>query len=68
MKKLKNWMRLLAIAVLAIIALVLIMAEPNKPYSGFAWFGVLVATKVGALVCGFVAYSLIDKFTNEIKK
>jgi len=64
----KNWLRLAAVIVLGIMALVLLMAQPNKPYTGIAWFGVLVATKVGALACGLVAYIEMEKLTSEIKK
>lgn len=64
----KNWLRLAAIIVLCIVALVLLMAEPNGPYSGLSWFGVLIATKVGALACGLVAYFELEKLTNKIEK
>ena len=70
MKKevLKNWLRLATVIVLGIVALVLLMAEPNKPYTGFSWFGVLAATKIGALACGLIAYVQLEKLTEEIKK
>lgn len=65
---LKNWLRLGVVCVCVIVALVLIMAEPNKPYSGFVWFAMLVATKIGAIACGFIAYIELEKLTSEIKK
>lgn len=65
---LKNWLRLAVVFVCECVALVLLMAEPNKPYTGLAWFGVLVATKIGAIACVFVAYLEVDKLTSEIKK
>ena len=65
---LKNWLRFATVIVLGIVALVLLMAEPNKPYTGLAWFGVLIATKVGALACGLIAYVQLEKLTEEIKK
>ena len=65
---LKNWLRL-AVAIVCIAeCMVLIMAEPNKPYSGWEWFAMLVATKIGALACGLVAYVQLEKLTAEIKK
>lgn len=70
MKKevLKNWLRLATLIVFGMVALVLLMAEPNKPYTGLSWFGVLIATKVGSLACGLVAYVQLEKLTAEIKK
>ena len=65
---LKNWLRLGVVFVCVCVALVLLIAEPNKPYSGLAWLGVLVATKIGAIACGFVACLEVDKLTSEIKK
>lgn len=65
---LKNWLRLAVIFVCVSVALVLLMAEPNRPYTGFSWFCVLIATKVGAVACGFIAYIELSKLTNEIKK
>lgn len=65
---LKNWLRLAVVFVCVCVALVLLMAEPNKPYTGLAWFGVLVATKIGAIACWFVAYLEVEKLTSEIKK
>ena len=70
MKKetLKSWLRLALIIVLGIVALVLLMAEPNVEGNMVKWFGVFVASKVGALTCGFVAYLQLEKLTAEIKK
>lgn len=70
MKKetLKSWLRLALIIVLGIVALVLLMAEPNVEGNMVKWFGVFVASKVGALACGFVAYLQLEKLTEEIKK
>jgi len=65
---LKNWLRLAVIFVCVIVALVLLMAEPNGPYSGLSWFGMLIATKLGAVACGFIAYMEVEKLTSEIKK
>ena len=57
MKKevLKNWLRFATVIVCVMFALVLLMAEPNKPYTGLSWFVVLIAEKVGALACGLIA-------------
>lgn len=70
MKKevLKNWLRLAAVIVCVIFALVLLMAEPNKPYTGLSWLVVLISEKVGALAYGLVAYVQLEKLTAEIKK
>lgn len=70
MKKevLKNWLRLATLIVFGMVALALLMAEPNKPYTGLSWFGILAATKIGALACGLVAYVQLEKLTEEIKK
>ena len=68
METLKSWAKLAVIIVCSIAALVLLMAEPNKPYTGLSWFGVLVATKIGALACGLVAYVQLEKLTEEVKK
>ena len=64
----KNWLRLGVVCMCVIVALVLIMAEPNKPYTGLSWFCVLIATKVGALACGLIAYVQLEKLTEEINK
>lgn len=65
MKKevLKNWLRLAAVFVCVIFALVLLMAEPNYCGSMAKWYGVFIATKAGALACGFVAYLQLKKIT-----
>ena len=70
MKKetLKSWLRLAVIIVLSIVALVLLMAEPNECNTWAKWFCVFVASKVGALVCGLVAYVQLEQLTEEIKK
>lgn len=70
MKKevLKNWLRFAIVIVCVMFALVLLMAEPNKPYTGLSWFVVLIAEKVGALACGLIAYVQLEKLTEEIKK
>lgn len=70
MKKevLKNWLRLATVFVCVIFALVLLMAEPNKPCTGLSWLVVLIAEKVGALACGFVAFIEVEKLTEEVKK
>lgn len=70
MKKevLKNWLCLAAVIVFVCAALVLLMAEPNKPYTGIAWLGVFVATKIGFLACGFIACALLERLTEKIKK
>lgn len=62
MKKetLKSWLRLALIIVLGVVALVLLMAEPNVEGNMVKWFGVFVASKVGALACGFVAYLQLE--------
>lgn len=65
---LKNWLRFASVIVLGFVALVLLIGEPNKPYTGIEWLGVLVSTKIGAVVCGLVAYALMEKLTEEIKK
>ena len=49
-------------------ALVLLMAEPNECGSMAKWYGLFVATKVGAVACGFVALIEVEKLTEEIKK
>ena len=70
MKKevLKNWLRFATVIVCVMFALVLLMAEPNKPYTGLLWLVILIAEKVGALACGLVAYVQLEKLTEEIKK
>lgn len=70
MKKevLKNWLRLATVFVCVCVALVLLMAEPNKPYTGLTWMVMLIAEKVGALACGLIAYVQLEKLTEEIKK
>ena len=70
MKKevLKNWLRFATVFVCVIFALVLLMAEPNKPYTGLSWLVVLIAEKIGALACSLVAYVQLEKLTEEIKK
>ena len=70
MKKevLKNWLRFATVIVCVMFALVLLMGEPNKPYTGLTWLVVLIAEKVGALACGLVAYVQLEKLTEEIKK
>ena len=70
MKKevLKNWLRLATVFVCVMFALVLLMAEPNDCGTMAKWYGLFIATKVGALVCGLVAYFQLEKLTEEIKK
>ena len=70
MKKevLKNWLRLATVFVCVMFALVLLMAEPNECGSIAKWYGLFVATKVGAVACGFVALIEVKKLTEEIKK
>lgn len=70
MKKevLKNWLRFATVIVCVMFALVLLMAEPNKPYTGLTWMVMLIAEKVGALACGLIAYVQLEKLTEEIKK
>ena len=64
---LKSWLRLSVIIVGCIVALVLLMAEPNEGGSMLKWFGVFVASKFGAIACGWVAYQQLQKLTKEIK-
>lgn len=56
MKKevLKNWLRLATVFVCVMFALVLIMAEPNDCSTMAKWYGLFIATKVGALACGLI--------------
>lgn len=70
MKKevLKNWLRLAIVFVCAMFALVLLMAEPNECGSMAKWYGLFVATKVGAVACGFVTLIEVEKLTEETKK
>ena len=70
MKKevLKNWLRLATVFVCVMFALVLLMAEHNECGSIAKWYGLFVATKVGAVACGFVALIEVEKLTEEIKK
>lgn len=70
MKKevLKNWLRLAIVFVCVMFALVLLMAEPNECGSMAKWYVLFVATKVGAVACGFVALIEVEKLTEEIKK
>lgn len=69
MKKgtLKSWLRLALIMVCGIVALVLIIAEPNVEGSMLKWFGVFMATKFAAIVCGFVAYQQLQELTKEVE-
>lgn len=68
METLKSWAKLAVIIVCCIVALVLLMAEPNQCGSMAKWYGLFIATKVGALACGLVAYVQLEKLTEEIKK
>ena len=69
MKKeiLKNWLLMAAGMICGITALVLLMAEPNGCDSFTEWIGVLIATKIGAVVCVIVCYVVFDFLTKEIK-
>lgn len=65
---LKSWLRLALIVICSIVALVLLMAEPNEGGSMAKWFGVFVCSKFGAIACGWLAYQQLEKLTEEIKK
>jgi len=64
---LKSCARLAVIIVCSIVALVLLMAEPNEGGSMLKWFGVFVCSKFGAIACGWVAYQQLQELTKEIK-
>lgn len=64
---LKSWLRLAVIIVCGMVALVLVMAEPNECGSMVKWFGVFVASKLGAIACGWIAYQQLNEITKEIK-
>ena len=70
MKKevLKNWLRFATVIVCVMFALVLLVAEPNDCGTMAKWYGLFIATKVGALACGLFAYYQLEKLTEEIKK
>ena len=63
-----SWLRFAAIIVCVGVALVLLIAELNKPYTGLLWLAVLIAIKLGAFAAGYVAYIEFNKLTSEIKK
>ena len=65
---LKSWLRLALIVICCIVALVLLMAEPNEGGSMAKWFGVFVCSKFGAIACGWVAYQQLEKLTFRNKK
>lgn len=68
----KNWIKAALVLVLGCIALVLLMAEPNKvgSLSGSMskWLMNFVAVKAAAIVCGYLAYKVADDLTKEIKE
>lgn len=64
----KNWVKLVAGIVCGFVALILLISEPNECDTFAKLLLVLVASKVGAIVCGIVAYCLIESLTSEIKE
>ena len=64
----KNWLLGAVVFVCIIVALILLMAEPNQQYDGLTEVGILVATKLGAIACGFIAYTATEILTHRIKK
>lgn len=66
-RNLINWLRLAVACVCICVALILLMAEPRMCGSIAKWFGVFVATKAGAIACGFVAYLQIEALTKDLK-
>ena len=64
----KKWLRLAVVFVCVIMALVLVMAEPNECNSMLSWMCVFIATKFGAVACGFIAYSQVEKLIENEKE
>lgn len=63
----KNWLLMAAGMICGVTALILLMAEPNGCDSFTEWMGVLVASKIGAVVCVIACYVVFDFLTREIK-
>jgi uncharacterized membrane protein len=63
----KNWLLMAAGMICGITALILLMAEPNGCDSFTEWLGVLIASKIGAVVCLIVCYWVFERLTKEIK-
>lgn len=53
---LKNLLRFALMCVCVIFALVLLIAEPNGCDTTEKWVVVLIASKFGAITCGWLAY------------
>lgn len=63
----RNWVKLIAGVVCGFVALILLISEPNGCDSFAELLLVLVASKVGAIICGIVAYYIIENLTQEIE-
>lgn len=63
----QNWLLMAAGMICGVTALILLMAEPNGCDSFTEWLGVLVASKIGAVVCLIACYWGFERLTSEIK-